>query len=56
MRTFLPGGLAVWLGPLVLLAISAAILYSNWDRLPDRFPCIGESMDRIDGSRLLLQT
>ena len=38
MRNSLPGGLTVWLGPLILLAISAAILYSNQDRLPDRFP------------------
>ena len=38
MRNSLPGGLPVWLGPLVLLALSAAILYSSWDRLPDRFP------------------
>ena len=36
--TSMPGGWLFALGPLLLLAATAAVLWLNWDRLPDRFP------------------
>lgn len=38
MKRSLPGGIAVWLGPFALLAIIAAIIHRNYDRLPAEFP------------------
>ena len=38
MKNSLPGGPVVWLGPFAFLAIVAAIIHRNWDRLPSSFP------------------
>lgn len=34
----LPGGPAAAAGPFLILAAAAAILYANWDHIPERFP------------------
>lgn len=38
MKSSLPGGLTVWLGPIGFLGFVAVVLQWNWNLLPDRFP------------------